>query len=56
MTDRQKGLWLTPEKEAEMMRHRCLKRKLEPDEIAKTVLFFSSDDSGICTNQNFIAD
>ena len=56
MTDRQKELWLTPEKEAEMIRRQCLKRKLEPDEIAKIVLFFSSDDSGICTNQNFIAD
>ena len=56
MTDRQKELWLTPEGEAELMRRQCLKRKLEPDEIARVVLFFSSDDSGICTNQNFVAD
>ena len=56
MTDRQKDLWLTPEGEAELMQRQCLKRKLEPDEIAKIVLFFSSDDSGICTNQNFVAD
>ena len=56
MTDRQKELWLTPEGEAELMRRQCLKRKLEPDEIARIVLFFSSDDSAICTNQNFIAD
>ena len=56
MTDRQKERWLTPEGEAELMRRQCLKRKLEPDEIARIVLFFSSDDSGICTNQNFVAD
>ena len=56
MTDRQKELWLTPEGEAELMQRQCLKRKLEPDEIAKMVLFFSADDSGICTNQNFVAD
>lgn len=56
MTDRQKELWLTPEGEAELMQRQCLKRKLDPDEIAKIVLFFSSDDSGICTNQNFVAD
>ena len=56
MTDRQKERWLTPEGEAELMQRQCLKRKLEPHEIAKIVLFFSSDDSGICTNQNFVAD
>ena len=56
MTDRQKERWLTPEGEAELMERQCLKRKLEPHEIAKIVLFFSSDDSGICTNQNFVAD
>lgn len=56
MTERQKDKWLTPEGEVELMQRQCLKRKLEPDEIAKVVLFFSADDSGICTNQNYIAD
>jgi len=56
MTERQKEKWLTPEGEAELMHRQCLKRKLEPDEIAKVVLFFSSDDSSICTNQNYVAD
>ncbi len=56
MTERQKEKWLTPEGEEELMRRQCLKRHLEPDEIAKVVLFFSADDSGICTNQNYIAD
>ena len=56
MTERQKKLWLTPEGEEELLRRQCLKRKLEPEEIAKIVLFFSSEDSGVCTNQNFVAD
>ncbi len=56
MTERQIDKWLTPEGEAQLMEQQCLKRKLEPVEIAKVVLFFASDDSGICTNQNFIAD
>ena len=56
MTERQKEMWLTPEGEEELMRRQCLKRHLEPDEIAKVVLFFAADDSGICTNQNYVAD
>jgi NAD(P)-dependent dehydrogenase (short-subunit alcohol dehydrogenase family) len=56
MTQRQQDLWLTPEGEAELMQRQCLKRKLVPDDIARTVLFFSADDSGACTNQSYIVD
>ena len=56
MTERQIDKWLTPEGENELMTHQCLKRKLTPEELASVVLFFASDDSGICTNQNYIAD
>lgn len=56
MTERQKAKWLTPEGEAELMHHQCLKRKLVPDEIARVVLFFAADDSAACTNQNYIVD
>ena len=56
MTERQITLWLTPEGEQELMKRQCLKRKLVPADIARTVLFFASDDSGACTNQNYIVD
>jgi len=56
MTRRQQDLWLTPEGEAELMVRQCLKRKLTPDDIARVVLFFAADDSGACTNQNYIVD
>ncbi|MGJ5049464.1 SDR family NAD(P)-dependent oxidoreductase [Bradyrhizobium oligotrophicum] len=56
MTERQQRMWLTPEGEAELMRRQCLKRKLVPDDIARVVLFFAADDSGACTNQNYIVD
>ncbi len=56
MTERQVSLWLNDESEAELMERQCLKRKLYPDDIARVVLFFAADDSGACTNQNYIAD
>jgi NAD(P)-dependent dehydrogenase (short-subunit alcohol dehydrogenase family) len=56
MTERQVDKWLTPEGEAELMRRQCLKRKLQPDEIARVVLFLAADDSAACTGQNYVAD
>jgi NAD(P)-dependent dehydrogenase (short-subunit alcohol dehydrogenase family) len=56
MTERQRTLWLTPESEAELMRRQCLKRQLQPVEMARIVLFLASDDSSAMTNQTYIAD
>jgi NAD(P)-dependent dehydrogenase (short-subunit alcohol dehydrogenase family) len=56
MTQRQQDMWLTAEGEAELMQRQCIKRKLMPDDIARVVLFFAADDSGACTNQNYIVD
>ena len=56
LTERQIDMWLTPESEQELMARQCLKRKLTPAELARVVLFFAADDSGICTNQNYVAD
>ena len=56
MTDRQIEKWLTPESEADMMKKQCLKHKLIPSDIAKAVLFFGSNSSSGCTNQDYVVD
>ena len=56
LTRRQIEMWLTPDGEQELLARQCLKRKLTPGELARVVLFFAAADSGICTNQNYVAD
>ena len=56
MTERQKELWLTPEGEADIFKNQCLKRFLTPEDIARPILFFASDESAACTNQSYIVD
>ena len=56
MTKRQIDLWLTPESEKELLNRQCLKRRLTPDDIARPTLFFASDESGACTNQQYVVD
>ena len=51
ITERQKKLWLSPEIEKQ-----CIKRMLVPEDIAKAVLFFASDQSSGCTAQNYVID
>jgi len=56
MTERQRRLWLTPEGEQELLRRQCLKRALMPEDVARVVLFFASDDSAACTSQSYVVD
>ncbi len=56
MTERQKTLWLTPEAEAELVRKQCLKDKLQPDDVARLVLWLAADDSRMCTGQCWVVD
>ena len=56
ITERQLTKWLTPESEADMMKKQCIKKRLMPSDIAKAVLFFSSDQSSGCTNQSYVVD
>ena len=56
LTDRQRTLWLTEAGKQELMTRQCLKRELEPDDIARVVLFLASDDSAAMTNQSYIGD
>ena len=56
MTERQKTHWVTEEGKKEIMQRQCLKRELVPDDIARVVLFFASEESGACTNQHYVVD
>jgi D-xylose 1-dehydrogenase len=56
MTQRQIDLWLTPEAEKDLLHRQCIKRKLYPDDVARLVLFLSSDDASGCTNQSYVID
>ncbi|HWG68950.1 MAG TPA: SDR family NAD(P)-dependent oxidoreductase [Steroidobacteraceae bacterium] len=56
MTRRQLEKWVTPETEAEIMARQCLKRKLQPAEIANVVVFLASDEASACTSQHYIVD
>jgi NAD(P)-dependent dehydrogenase (short-subunit alcohol dehydrogenase family) len=56
MTERQVRMWLTPEAEADLLRRQCLKRKLEPADIARVVLFLAADDGAACTAQSYVVD
>ncbi len=56
MTERQLRLWINAEAEAELKRVQCLPDRIQPDDLARMVLFLASDDSRMCTSQNFIVD
>ena len=56
MTKRQLDLWVTPEVKKQQLEKQCLKRLLEPNEIAKAILFFASEDSSATSAQNFVFD
>jgi D-xylose 1-dehydrogenase len=56
MTRRQLEKWVTPEGEAEILARQCLKRKLEPAEVAKFIVFLASEEASACTNQHYIVD
>jgi NAD(P)-dependent dehydrogenase (short-subunit alcohol dehydrogenase family) len=56
MTERQVKLWLDAEGELEIKRNQCLPDKLQPQDIARMVLFLASDDAAMCTAQEFKVD
>lgn len=56
MTKRQLEKWVTPETEQEMYVRQCLKRKLEPAEVAKFIVFLASEEASACTNQHYVVD
>jgi NAD(P)-dependent dehydrogenase (short-subunit alcohol dehydrogenase family) len=56
MTDRQKTLWLTPEADAQREVRQCLKGHLQPDDVARMVLWLAAADSAMVTAQAFVVD
>lgn len=56
MTRRQVELWLDEAGERQISERQCLPDKLVPADLARMVLFLASDDSRMCTGQNFIVD
>lgn len=56
MTERQLREWVNENTAAEINRSQCLKQQLMPHDISAMALFLASDDSRMCTAQNFVVD
>jgi D-xylose 1-dehydrogenase len=56
LTERQRKLWLGPDGLARLMEGQCLRRELDGDDVARVVLFLSSDEAGAITSQHMVVD
>ena len=56
MTERQKELWATPEALERHRQRQCLPDLIEPVYLARMVLFLASDDSAMCTANNYMVE
>lgn len=56
ITPRQRRLWLDADGEAEIARRQCMPGHLMADDLARAALFLASDDSRMCSGQDFIVD
>ena len=56
VTEKQRRLWFTEEYKKQIMARQALKRDIQPEEVAKLILFLASDESQAITNQSFIID
>ena len=55
-TERQVQKWLTPEGDMKRLQAQCLKRWLEPEDIARFVLFLASEEAAAATAQHYVVD
>jgi D-xylose 1-dehydrogenase len=55
-TPRQMKLWQSPESEAALVAQQCLHERIEPEHIARMVLFLASDDAARCTGREYFVD
>jgi len=56
ITQHQLEKWFTPGAEAHAMAAQCLKRRLQPMEVAKFVAFLASEEASACTSQQYVVD
>lgn len=56
MTERQMRLWLNEAGERQIAERQCLPDRVQPSDIARMALFLASDDSRMCTSQQFVVD
>ena len=56
MTERQLRLWFDAKGREEVARGQCIDKPVMPAHIAQMALFLASDDSAMCTAQNFVVD
>ena len=56
MTERQKRLWVTEEGLAGHTAQQCLPDMVQPEDVARMILFLASDDAAGCTAHNFMVD
>ena len=56
MTERQKTMWATPEALERHRQKQCLPDLIEPVYIARMALFLASDDSAMCTANNYMVE
>ncbi|MEI5678327.1 SDR family oxidoreductase [Mesorhizobium sp. CGMCC 1.15528] len=56
MTKRQLDLWVDDAANELIDRSQCLTGRVMPDDIARMALFLASDDSRMCSAQNFVVD
>jgi D-xylose 1-dehydrogenase len=55
-TERQLTKWLTPDSDKRRLEAQCLKRWVEPEDIARFCVFLASDDASACTSQHYVVD
>ncbi len=55
-TEKQKQMVYTPEYSAEIMSQQAIKRQIEPEEVARLVMFLAADDASAITNQSYVID
>lgn len=56
LTERQRRLWFNETYQTEILGRQALKRMLQPEEVARLLLFLAADDSSAITNQSYIID